>query len=83
MSEETESAARLLALVEWAVERYENTQRIAATKHGADRIGWLEDGEYWQAIVAVLVEQVRTITMVATADSDHNNGRHDSPDRFL
>jgi hypothetical protein len=43
-----------LSVVEWARERYENSERIAAQKTGTDRDGWLEDVAYWRAIVSVL-----------------------------
>jgi hypothetical protein len=35
------------SLVDWIDERYENAKRIAATKQGQDRQGWLEDASYF------------------------------------
>ena len=46
-----------LTVLEWAEERRANTYRLAATKTGADRDGWLEDAAYWEQIVAVLAEE--------------------------
>jgi len=45
-----EELARKLApidLVDWIDERYENAKRIAKTKTGQDRQGWLEDACYF------------------------------------
>lgn len=38
----------------WARERLNNTIRLANTKQGLDREGWLEDGSYWRYIVSCL-----------------------------
>lgn len=43
-----------MSALEWARERWANTVRLAATKTGNDREGWLEDGRYWLAIVETL-----------------------------
>lgn len=45
------------ALAKWAAERLGNSKRIAATKSGADRDGWLEDVAYWEAICAALARR--------------------------
>jgi hypothetical protein len=40
-----------LKVVDWAIERLENSDRIAKTKTGDDQRSWLEDRAYWRAIV--------------------------------
>ncbi len=35
-----------LSVVDWIGERYENAKRLAATKTGEDRDGWMEDARY-------------------------------------
>ncbi len=35
---------------QWLQERLDNTRRIAATKTGNDRDGWIEDGRYLEAL---------------------------------
>lgn len=47
-------ADRRLSVLEWSRERFANTLRLAASKTGEDRDGWLEDASYWQEIVARL-----------------------------
>lgn len=42
------------SVLEWAQERHANTIRLAATKTGAERQGWLEDAAFWQAIIALI-----------------------------
>lgn len=56
-----------LTAVAWARERLENTERIAATKTGADRGGWLEDATYWRMIVAALTREAATPGVVSEA----------------
>lgn len=46
-----------MPLDEWVLERLENCQRIAATKSGADRDDWLEDAQYFAAILIMLNER--------------------------
>lgn len=41
-------------VVQWAIDRHENTLRLAALKTGDDRDGWLEDAEFWRQIVVRL-----------------------------
>ena len=36
-------------LCDWLAEREENALRIANTKQGADKAGWLEDAAYFKA----------------------------------
>ena len=43
-----------LTLMEWLEERYQNTLRIAKTKSGLDRDGWLEDAEYFKQAMEAL-----------------------------
>lgn len=40
----------------WMRERLDNAQRIAATKNGADRKGWLHDAEYFAAAINFLAQ---------------------------
>jgi hypothetical protein len=46
--------ADALTVAQWARERLQNSERIAASRTGADRDGWLEDVAYWREIVRQL-----------------------------
>jgi hypothetical protein len=49
----------MLTTIEWARERLENCERLAAFR-GHDRKGWLEDAAYFRAVIADL-EALRLI----------------------
>jgi hypothetical protein len=55
--EENEPA---LTTIDWVRERLANCERIAKTKAGADRDGWLEDADYFKQILTDL-ESLRLI----------------------
>ena len=42
-----------LSLADWLRERERNARRIAQSKSGADRDGWIEDAEYFAQAVAL------------------------------
>jgi len=44
-------------VIVWARERLENSKRLAETKCGVDRVGWLSDVDMWREIVALLRER--------------------------
>lgn len=56
-----------LNLVEWLEERRDNARRIAKTKRGTDRQGWMDDVSYF----ARAVEAVRQL--VDASAEDHAN----------
>lgn len=43
-----------MTAAEWIRERLDNCQRIAATKAGTERDGWLEDADYFAATLEAL-----------------------------
>lgn len=43
-----------LSLRDWLIERKANCERIAQTKRGADRYGWLEDSQYFHDAISAL-----------------------------
>lgn len=49
--------ARALTLEEWVKERLRNCESIAAIKGRADRDGWLNDADYFRAILARLAPE--------------------------
>ena len=67
LKQEDINEVRKLTLVEWLEERRQNALRIAKTKKGDDRQGWLEDSSYF----ARSAEAVRQL-VDASAD-DHAN----------
>lgn len=56
-----------LSLLDWLEERRQNALRIAKTKHGDDRQGWLEDVSYF----ARAGEAVRQL--IAASGDEHAN----------
>lgn len=68
-----------LSLVEWLEERLANTQRIAASKTGAAREGWLEDGRYFTRAIQEIesltkdVERQRFVTKQAHEILDNHS----------
>jgi hypothetical protein len=46
-------------LAEWTKERLDNCHRIAATKLGTDRDGWLEDARYFAELLRLAVAAER------------------------
>jgi uncharacterized coiled-coil DUF342 family protein len=55
-----EHTAERLTTLQWAHERLANTERLAATKLGADRDGWLEDVGYWKEIISIITAAPET-----------------------
>jgi hypothetical protein len=56
-----------LPLKEWLEERRDNCRRIAKTKHGTEREGWLEDMQYFSRAVQVVE------SLIAACGDDHAN----------
>lgn len=55
---------------EWVRERLENCERIAATKEGADRAGWLEDARHSQMILDIVKRTSWSTTTALVRKSD-------------
>jgi hypothetical protein len=60
----TDHSSSKTQLAEWVRERLDNCQRLAATKTGADRDGWLEDAHYFAEIL-------RVVSATVEPKSDH------------
>ena len=43
---------------DWIGERMENALRIAMSKQGEDRAGWLEDAHYFSSVLSILIKEV-------------------------
>ena len=43
---------------DWIGERMENALRIAMSKEGEDRAGWLEDAHYFSSVLSILIKEV-------------------------
>jgi hypothetical protein len=56
--EEDLSARKPLSLLAWVEERLANCERLAATKKGCDKFGWLEDAAYLTEILRILRERL-------------------------
>lgn len=56
-------------LIAWLIERRENCERIARTKKGEDRAGWLEDAYFFDAAIHAVrgYERFRTVRMSGNA----------------
>ena len=48
-----------MKLTMWLKERELNARRLAAGRTGADRAGWLEDADHFQAALAAVEERDR------------------------
>lgn len=54
-----------VTVIEWIEDRRANCERIAATKTGPDREGWLEDERYFAAAVDKLISATALMQKLA------------------
>jgi hypothetical protein len=54
---------------EWIKERADNARRIANGKAGADRLGWLADAAYYDAILAEIARLTAQVTELQAANT--------------
>lgn len=64
---------------QWAEERLSNTARIAETKTGSDRDGWIDDFNHWRQIVAALntLDETKRYVERCQAHNTHLVARHE------
>jgi len=63
-----------MELISWLEDRAANCRRIAATKYGADRSGWLEDEVYFRAAVAAINQSRRVLEVLGAINGALNMG---------